>query len=208
MNALRPTGERLAPFTYLPQAGAALAIGLALLALFTVLAIAGMQAAAIELLMAGNEQSRQRSFEAAEAGIEQALADTAFSVDPDAASAAYDDPAAIEPTPIPGHGTPIDGCADDPGQPDAHCEYFVRFDRAAGATLLPGMDPAGGLRAYHFVIDSVGVAARGARSGHVQSFYIVGPANLLPDCVAGLGTCSLAAAAPPVRTTWRQRGAD
>jgi hypothetical protein len=207
MIALRPTAGGLAPLAAGAQGGAALAIGLALLALFTLLAIAGMQAAAIELLMAGNELARQRAFEAAESGIEQALAATAFSVDPDAATA-YDDPAAVEPVPIPGHGTPIDGCADDPGQPDVHCEYFVRFDHAAGATLLPGMDPAGGLRAYHFVIDSVGIAARGARSGHVQSFYIVGPAGLLQECIAGLGACMLAPAAPPVRTTWRERGAD
>ena len=197
-----------APLHARRQAGVALAIGLALLALFTVLAIAGMQAAAIELLMAGNEQARQRAFEAAEAGIEQALADASFSVDPEAAATAYGDPTAVEPLPIPGSGTPIDGCADDPGQPDLHCEYFLRFDPAAGATLLPGMDPAGGLRAYHFVIDSVGVAARGARSEHVQSFYIVGPADLLQECIAGLGACMLTTTASPVRTTWRQRGAD
>lgn len=208
MTTPLPITPRLTPPTARPQAGAALAIGLALLALFTVLAIAGMQAAAIELLMAGNEQSRQRAFEAAEAGIERALAASTFSVDPDVTAALYFDPADLEPEPIPGQGTPIDGCAEDPGQPEVHCEYFVRFDRAAGATLLPGMDPTGALRAYHFVIDSSGVAARGARSGHVQSFYILGPAGLLQDCLAGLGTCTLAPATPPVRTTWRQRGAD
>jgi hypothetical protein len=32
-----------------------------------------------------------------------------------------------------------------------------------------------GLQAYHFVIDSVGVAERGAQSEHTQSFYIIGP---------------------------------
>jgi hypothetical protein len=208
MIAPPPAAERPAQHGARPQSGVALVIGLALLGLLTVLGIAGMQAAAIELLMSGNEQARQRAFEAAEAGIEQALAATTYSIDPDAATATYDDPAAIEPVPIPGHGTPIDGCGGDPGQPAARCEYFVRFDQAAGAVLVPGMDPAAPLRAYHFVVDSAGVAERGARSDHVQSFYVVGPAGLLQDCIAGLGTCSVAPATPPVRTTWRQRGAD
>ena len=208
MSAPAPAAVRSARHAARPQSGAALVIGLALLGLLTVLGIAGMQAAAVELLMAGNEQARQRAFEAAEAGIEQALAAAAFDVDPDAAAAAYDDPAAIEPVPVPGHGTPIDGCDGDPGRPEAHCEYFVRFDRTAGAVLMPGMDPAAPLRAYHFVVDSAGVAARGARSDHVQSFYVVGPAGLLQDCIAGLGTCILMPGTPPVRTSWRQRGAD
>jgi hypothetical protein len=208
MITSRPAAARPAQRTARPQSGVALVIGLALLALLTILGIAGMQAAAIELLMAGNEQARQRAFEAAEAGIEQALAATTFDVNPAAAAAAYDDPDAIEPVPVPGFGTPIDGCLADPGRPAAHCEYFVRFDQAAGAALMPGMDPAGGLRAYHFVVDSAGISARGARSDHVQSFYVVGPAGLLQDCIAGLGPCTLAPVTPPVRTTWRQRGAD
>ena len=208
MSAIRPSTATRAPCAACRQSGAALAIGLALLALLTVLGVAAMQAAAVELLMAGNELSRQQAFEAAEAGIEQALAAATFSLDPDVAAAAYADPSASEPVPIPGHGTPIDGCAGDPGRPAAHCEYFVRFDRAAGATLLPGMDPAAALRAYHFIVDSMGVAARGARSEHAQSFYVVGPAGMLQECAAGLGTCTLNRAAPPVRTTWRQRGAD
>ena len=155
--------------------------------LFTVLAIAGMQAAAIELLMAGNELARQRAFEAAESGIEQALAATTFSVAPDAATA-YDDPAAVEPLPIPGHGTPIDGCAGDPGRPAAHCEYFVRFDRAAGATLLPGMDPAAALRAYHFIVDSVGVAARTAAPAAIASSVACSKLNVCGPTTTGVPT--------------------
>jgi type IV pilus assembly protein PilX len=203
----RPVASALPRPTARPQSGIALVIGLVLLALLTILGIAGMQAAAIELQMAANEQARQRAFEAAEAGIEQALAAATFSVDPGAAAALYDDPAAVEPVPVPGQGTPIDGCAGDPGRPDAHCEYFVRFDQAAGAVLMPGMDPAAGLRAYYFVVDSSGVSDRGARSDHVQAFYVVGPAGLLQECNGGLGSCALSPATTPVRTTWRQRGA-
>lgn len=204
----RPTAPTLTRGRARQQSGAVLAIGLLLLAVLTVLAVTGMQAAAIELLMAGNEQHRQRAFEAAEAGIEQALGAASFGLDPAAAAALYDDPAAIEPAPIPGHGTPIDGCSDGAGGPLEHCEYFVRFDQAAGAVLLPGMDPDAGQRAYHFVVDSIGVAGRGARSEHTQSFYVVGPAGCVEDCASGAGTCALVPATPPVRTTWRQRGAD
>ena len=203
-----PTTPVLARDPVRPQSGTVLAIGLVLLAVLTVLAVTGMQAAAIELVMAGNEQHRQRAFEAAEAGIEQALGSMSFSLDATAAAAMYDDPAAVEPAPIPGQGTPIDGCSDDASGPIEHCEYFVRFDQAAGATVLPGMDPQAGQRAYHFVVDAVGVAGRGARSEHTQSFYVVAPAGRLEDCISGAGTCVLVAATPPVRTTWRQRGAD
>ena len=57
------------------QRGAALAIGLILLLVLTVLAVSGMNTASMELVMAGNEQYRQRAFHASETGIEQALAD-------------------------------------------------------------------------------------------------------------------------------------
>ena len=203
-----PTTPALAWNRVRRQSGAVLAIGLVLLALLTVLAVTGMQAAAIELLMAGNELHRQRAFEAAEAGIEQALGAASYSLDPAAVAAMYDDPAAAEPAPIPGQGTPIDGCSEDGGGPVEHCEYFVRFDQAAGATVMPGMDADAGQRAYHFVVDSIGIAGRGARSEHTQSFYVVAPAGRVEECISGTGTCALVPATPAVRTTWRQRGAD
>jgi hypothetical protein len=208
MNAARPPAPEHAQALAGRQSGAVLAVGLVLLAVLTVLAVMGMQAAAVELLMVGNEQHRQRAFEAAEAGIEQALGAADFSLDPAATAAMYDDPAAIEPAPIPGHGVPIEGCSGDDGGPLEHCEYFVRFDQATGATVMPGMDPVADQRAYHFVVDSIGLAGRGARSEHTQSFYVVGPAGHVEDCISGAGTCTLAAVLPPVRTTWRQRGAD
>ncbi|MCC7464218.1 MAG: pilus assembly PilX N-terminal domain-containing protein [Gammaproteobacteria bacterium] len=57
----------------LRQGGAALVIGLILLLVLTVLAVSGMHSASVELVMAGNEQYRQNAFQAAEAGIENAL---------------------------------------------------------------------------------------------------------------------------------------
>lgn len=55
------------------QGGAALVIGLILLLVLTLLAVSGMNTASLELVMAGNEQYRQRAFQAADTGIEEAL---------------------------------------------------------------------------------------------------------------------------------------
>lgn len=92
------------------QSGAVLVIGLVLLLVLTVLATAGMQAATIELQLAGNAQYQQRAFRAAEAGIEQAVAAGGFTLDPAATADRYDDLTVPEPRPIPGAGTPIDAC--------------------------------------------------------------------------------------------------
>jgi type IV pilus assembly protein PilX len=55
------------------QRGAALVVGLILLAVLTLLAISGMNTASTELVMAGNEQYRQQAFQASETGIEREL---------------------------------------------------------------------------------------------------------------------------------------
>ena len=192
------------------QSGAVLVIGLVLLLVLTVLATAGMQAATIELQLAGNAQYQQRAFRAAEAGIEQAIAAGAFTIDPAATAGQYVDPTSPEPRPIPGTGTPIDACTGHVAGTDGRCEYFLRFDHATGVTPVPGTDPdaEAGLGAYHFVIDAVGVSARGARSEHTQGFYVVGPAALVTACQANPEDCALDGTGPPVRTFWRQRGTD
>lgn len=192
------------------QSGVVLAISLLLLLVLTVLAMAGMQAATIELQMAAAEQHQQRAFQAAEAGIEQAIAAGDFTLDPAAAATRYDDPVSPEAMPIPGTGTPIAACPHASGDPAGRCEYFLRFDPAAGVTPVPGagQDEDMDLRAYHFVIDAVGVAGRGARSEHTQSIYVVGPATQLAACEANRGECALVAARAPVRTYWRRRGTD
>jgi hypothetical protein len=55
------------------QRGAALVIGMVLLVILTLLAITGMNMASTELVMAGNEQYRQRADQAADLGVEQAI---------------------------------------------------------------------------------------------------------------------------------------
>jgi type IV pilus assembly protein PilX len=155
--------------------GAALAVGLLLLAVLTILAVAGLSTATLELQMAGNQQYQERAFQAAEAGVEQAIAAAIFST---ALPANYT-PASgtTPPLPIRGSGTQIAGCADQGKDPDEQCEYFIRYDEETGSTPVPGggYSLGTGFEALHFVVDSYGVDRRDATSEHQHSFYIVGP---------------------------------
>jgi type IV pilus assembly protein PilX len=155
------------------QSGAALVVGLLLLLVLTILAISGMTTATLELQMAGNEQYQERAFQFAESGIEQAIDAGVYTTDPAAIAAQYTNPNSIDPTPIPNQGAQIANCTNQ----TARCEYFIRFDLAAGITPVPGggYSLGTGLQAYHFVVDSVGVAERGAQTQNQTSFYIIGP---------------------------------
>jgi type IV pilus assembly protein PilX len=157
------------------QQGAALVVGLILLLVLTLLAISGMTTASLELQMAGNEQYQERAFQAADAGIEQAMATGVFNTN--AQVGAYNNVAAINPVADRGTGQQIVNCPDAGAADGQQCEYFMRFDLQAGQTAVPGggYSIGTGFEAYHFIIDSYGVADRGAMSEHRQSFYIVGP---------------------------------
>jgi type IV pilus assembly protein PilX len=158
------------------QQGAALVVGLILLLVLTLLAISGMTTASLELQMAGNEQYQERAFQAADAGLEQAMARGVFNTN--APIGAYDNLAAVNPVPARGNGRPITDCPEVAGAAAGQqCEYFMRFDIQNGQTAVPGggYSIGTGLEAYHFIIDSYGTAERGAMSEHRQSFYIVGP---------------------------------
>ena len=151
------------------QRGAALAIGLILLLVLTILAITGMSTATLELRMAGNRQFQERAFQAAEVGIERAMNSGIYST-----SVA---------TACPGNGCPagtagnavaneLSGTKDD----DSFA-YTMRFDADTGSTIVPGggYSLGTGLQAYHFVVESTGTSQRDAQSTNVQSFYIIGP---------------------------------
>jgi type IV pilus assembly protein PilX len=158
------------------QQGAALVVGLILLLVLTLLAISGMTTASLELQMAGNEQYQERAFQAADAGIEQAMSAGVFNTN--AQVGFYDNVAAVNPIPDRGTGRQIANCTEVAGAADGQqCEYFMRFDIQNGQSAVPGggYSIGTGFEAYHFVIDSYGTAERGAMSEHRQSFYIVGP---------------------------------
>lgn len=145
------------------QGGAALVTALVLLLVLTILGITGIVTATLELQMAGNAQYQERAFEAAEHGIEQAM------VSPDLSTSntlsAPGGPACGDECTTPSTGDPYD--------------YDVYYDTSAGGTPVVGggYSLGSGLEAYHFIIESTGQSARGARSEHTQSFYILGPGD-------------------------------
>ena len=134
------------------QRGAVLVIGLVLLLVLTVLGVAGVATALTEITMAGNVQFQQGAFQAAETGIELALAlplDTT-------------QPTALVPV----------TALDDGSSTEARRE-------CTATTLVPFGASDEGINAWHFDVVAVGSDARNARSTHRQSVYVVGPAG---DC--------------------------
>lgn len=132
------------------QQGAALVIGLVLLVVLTLLAVTGMNTASSELLMAGNEQYRQNAFQAAEAGIEQALSDL--------------------PT-VPQSGTPV--VVANQAVPGSAIDEFTTSSRYVGDDLnLPGFS-AGKFVGFHYEITSTGTSARNANSRQAQGAFVI-----------------------------------
>lgn len=131
------------------QGGAALIVGLVLMLALTVLGISGMNMATLELTMANNSQAQHLSFEAAETGIDLAIAQP-----PNPSS-----PATFGWTPVDADGT-----------------YETRADTDFVRTTLP---PDGAfstdMAAYHFDTEASGRGLRNAMSTHTQSFYVIGP---------------------------------
>ena len=138
------------------QCGAALVVCLVLMLALTVLGVSAMNMAVLELAMANSVESQQGAFQAAETGIELALAQPSFST-----AVPQNSPA-----------TPLDDgrystrtateCVTTTAVPD------TAFSMGAGA---------GAMQAFHFDIVSVGTGPRGAVSTHKQSFYVVGPGS-------------------------------
>lgn len=141
------------------QRGAALVVGLILLLVLTLLAISGMSTATLELQMTGNQQFSQNAFQAAETGIDRALASGNFTTVA---------PVVVTATAVPGSTT----------------ESFntrTEFNDDNGVTPVPAggfsLGVSGGFQAYHFDVTSTGTSSRNATSTHVQSFYVVGPGS-------------------------------
>ena len=138
------------------QQGAALIIGLVLLVVLTVLAVSGVNMATMELNMAGNTQSKELAFQAAETGIDRALSGP---VNPAV-------PQTYSNVPI-GDGT----------------YEFDATITCVGVSRVPDrvFGEFGAARAIHYLAKSEGRGPRNAVSRHSQGVYIVGPEPTNPN---------------------------
>ena len=147
---------------YKKQSGAALVVSLMLLVIITVLAISGMNTATTELAMARNDQNYEYAFQAAETGLEQALAQGQFNTVA---------------------GTTVTQFINSYDQVTAS----IAFENS---TLVPDRAfslgvGGGGVVAYHFLVTSTakserspGIATdRDTNAVHTQAFYVVGPGD-------------------------------
>ena len=143
--------------------GAALVTALLLMMVLTVLGVAGLATAVLELRMAGNAQLQERAFAAAEPAIEQAV--TTADLDTSSTPSAPLKPGCDGACAVPVTGDPFD--------------YSLYYDAAAGRTPVPGggYSLGSGLQAHHFVIEAKGESGGGARAEHVQGFYVLGAAE-------------------------------
>ena len=125
-------------------------IGLLLLTILTLLAIAGMNTASTELAMSGNEQFRQNSFQAAETGVEQALS-VLPTVPPSAA------PTVVPTTPVPGSTTD---------------QYTTSTQFLGEDGNIPNFS-VGKFVGFHYEITSTGTSARNASATHAQGAFLI-----------------------------------
>lgn len=132
-----------------PQRGAALIVGLVLMLALTVLGISGMNMATLELTMANNSQAQQLAFEAAETGIDMAIAQP---------------PNPSSPATVPSTALDADGTYETQAETD-----FIR------TTLPPDGAFSTDMAAYHFDTQATGSGPRNAVSRHTQSYYVIGP---------------------------------
>lgn len=144
---------------YRNQSGAALVVGLVLLVVITVLAISGMNTATTALAMARNDQNYEYAFQAAESGLEQALA-----------QGLYD--------------TTANATISQAINLHDRVTTVIIFE---GSTIVPdrafSLGAGSGISAHHFNAiataasrrDPGGTTDRDSYAVHSQAFYVVGP---------------------------------
>ncbi len=138
------------------QQGAALVVGLILLLVLTILAVSGVFTSTMELRMVRNTQSQERAFQAAEAAVEDALANPVLST-----SAPFTQPT------IAVTGSPYDSYS-----------YQLQYvGQTALGTGMTGFSIGTSFQSYHFQVDATGTGPDNSLAQHTQSFYVVGPGN-------------------------------
>jgi type IV pilus assembly protein PilX len=150
------SGPDVAPVAIPPrQRGAALVAGLVLLAVITLLAVARINSASLELTMAGNTQYRERAFQAAETGIEQALVGGKFVI-PQPGTEDHDN-VLIAPSTAEMFSTTLTADLDGTAQPATWGNSWNSFST------------------YHFTIQSTGKSSRNAQAVHTQGVARLSP---------------------------------
>ena len=141
------------------QQGAALVVGLMLLVVITILAISGMNTATTELALARNDQAYENAFQAAETGLETALAQGQFA-------------------------TTGNTALTQTITSNQNISTTIQFE---DSTLVPdkafSLGVGSGIAAYHFLAtsqaefrrDPGNITDRDSTATHTQAFYVVGP---------------------------------
>ncbi len=141
------------------QQGAALVVGLILLVVITVLAISGMNTATTSLAMARNDMNYENAFQAAETGLENALAQGLFD-------------------------TLVDSTVTQTINAHDSVSAEIAFE---DSSIVPdkafSLGSGSGVAAYHFLATSTatslrdpgGTTDRDASAIHTQAFSVVGP---------------------------------
>jgi type II secretory pathway component PulJ len=141
------------------QRGAALVIGLILLAIITLLAVVGMNMSNSELASATSEQLRLRAFQAAETGVERGLQNLAAV-------------GTGSMTPIVDPAVAVEGSATNPANGAAQDMYQTTRQYRDWSNFVPNMS-ATKFNAYHYTVISTGTSARNAVAVHTQGAFIL-----------------------------------
>jgi len=145
------------------QRGAALIVGLVLLAIITLLAVVGMNMSNSELASANSEQLRIRAFQAAEAGIEYGIKDM-----DKVGTGAVGTEKKVDPKGVTGSPQDIDKHAID--------TYGLTYTYRGEASPAPGY--SSDYHAFHFSITSEGRSARNTLvTNEVGAFFVNGGGN-------------------------------
>jgi hypothetical protein len=149
------------------QRGAALIVGLVMLAIITLLAITAMNTSSTELIMAGNEQFRERAFQASEAGLEQAARDLAL-VGQDK----------TKPKEVPNVAMVL----------QTEDKFTTKSNYVGVDDDIPGFS-SNQFAGFHYRVESTGVSRRNSSELHMMGAYVLaGGSGSTTDPLPGAGT--------------------
>jgi len=154
LSAFPPNGFRSVPAR---QRGVALVIALVVLFILTILGVSALVSTALEGLMAGNVQEQNRAFQAAETGIDAALA----------RADAY----------VAVRGQAVTGSATAIGGYNASASYTSTYQGQTDPPRSGKASSAEKVKVNRFKTESVGVTANnGATATLTRGMYQIGPA--------------------------------